>query len=103
MAIDRYTAESEKAIGRTKAQVLRSIKSFDIADLSCDEITSVEIVEFARQKLASGVTPQTVGNYLSHLGAVFTVARPAWGYALDHGAIEDAWTVAKKLGLVSKI
>ncbi len=36
VAIDRMVAESEKEIGRTKAQVLKSIKEFEIADLACD-------------------------------------------------------------------
>ncbi|WP_222869609.1 hypothetical protein [Roseobacter fucihabitans] len=31
-AIDRYVQESNKQIGRTKTQVLKSIKTFDIAD-----------------------------------------------------------------------
>jgi hypothetical protein len=33
--IDRYIAESIKKIGKTKAQVLKSIKKYDIADLGC--------------------------------------------------------------------
>lgn len=42
-AIDRYISESAKAIGRTKTQVLRSIKTFDIASKPCGEITSVDV------------------------------------------------------------
>src|SRR3954471_19135647 len=37
--IDRYIAESKKQIGRTKAQVLATIKTYDIADLTCSKIT----------------------------------------------------------------
>jgi hypothetical protein len=47
--IDRYVAESQKKIGRTKAQVLRTIKTHDIAELRCSEITSADIVSFARR------------------------------------------------------
>lgn len=32
-AIDRYTTESIKKIGKTKAQVLRSIREYDIASM----------------------------------------------------------------------
>jgi hypothetical protein len=67
--IDRYVDESIKEIGRTKAQVLRAIKSYDIANKSCSKIGSEDIVAFANQLVAK-VTPQTVANYLSHLGAV---------------------------------
>jgi integrase len=100
-AIDRYTAESLKRIGRTKAQVLASIKSYPIAAKACSDITSPDIVEFA-QTLAARVQPQTIANYLSHLGAVFAIARPAWGYPLDAQAMADAHTVARRLGLTAK-
>jgi integrase len=97
--IDRYIAESKRQIGRTKAQVLATIKTYDIADLTCSKITSADIVAFAR---ALPVSPQTVQNYLSHLAAVFAIARPAWGYPLDQQAIKDAFAVAKRLGVTAK-
>lgn len=98
-AIDRYISESVKAIGRTKAQVLETIKRYDIADLACSQVSSSEIVSFAR---ALPVGPATVQNYLSHLGAVFKIARPAWGYPLNYQAMQDAYVVASRLGLTSK-
>jgi integrase len=101
-AIDRYIRESNKKIGRTKTQVLKSIKDFDIADKTCASITSTDIVAFAREKLETGVQPQTVSNYLSHLGAIFAIARPAWNYPLDRQAMQDAWIVADRLGLTTK-
>lgn len=100
-AIDRYVNDSVRKIGRTKAQVLRSIKGFDIAIKSCPDITSADIFEFA-QELAETRQPQTVANYLSHLAAVFSVARPAWGYQLNDQAMKDAFKVTKRMGLTSK-
>ncbi len=100
-AIDRYTAESRKKIGRTKGQVLAAVKGYDIADRPCVDIRSKDIVEFA-QNLASGRKPQAVANYLSHLSAVFRITRPAWGYSLDHQAMKDAFIVATSLGITSK-
>jgi integrase len=97
--IDRYIEESIKEIGRTKAQVLATIKEYDIADLKCSEVTSEHLVSFAK-KLP--VQPQTVGNYFSHLGSIFTIARPAWGYPLDSQAMDDALVVTRNLGLTSK-
>ena len=97
--IDRYIDESKRAIGRTKAQVLRTIKGYDIADMRCSEITSADLVSFAR---SLPVAPQTVQNYLSHLGAIFALARPAWKYPLDQQAMKDAFVVAKKMGLIRK-
>lgn len=99
--IDRYTSESLKAIGRTKAQVLRSIKSYGIAEQRCSQIGSDDIVALART-LAGERAPQTVANYLSHLAAVFAIARPAWKVPLDQQAMRDAMTVAKRLGYTGK-
>jgi len=97
--IDRYVAESEKQVGRTKAQVLRKIRTHDIADLRCSEITSADVIGFAQ---ALPVRPQTRQNYLSHLAAIFAVAKPMWGYPLDQQAIKDAFVVAKRMGITSK-
>lgn len=97
--IDQYNREKQKQHGKTKAQVLNTIKAADIAKLRCSQIGSPELVAFA-QTLA--VQPQTRGNYMSHLGAIFTIARPAWGYPLDAQAMADAMLVLKKLGIVAK-
>jgi integrase len=97
--IDRYIAESERQIGRTKAQVLRSIKTYDIANMRCSDITSADLVAFA-QSIPAG--PATRQNYLSHLSAIFAIARPAWGYPLDPQTIRDTFAVSKRLGVTAK-
>jgi integrase len=97
--IERYVTESQKEIGRTKAQVLRTIKDYEIAEMRCSEITSSDLVAFTK---ALKVSPQTRQNYLSHLAAIFRLARPAWGYYLDHQTIKDAFVATKNLGLTSK-
>jgi integrase len=98
-AIKRYKKESKKDIGRTKAQVLRCIEEAEIGALKCSEVTSQTIVAFAHELK---VKPQTVSNYVSHLAAVFTVAKPAWGYPLEMQQINDARVVLKKLGSSSR-
>ena len=84
-AIDRYTGETENEIGHTKTQVLRTIKKRDIAEMRCSEIKSHDIVAFIR---SLKVLPQTRASYASHLSAVFTVAKPLWGYPLDAREME---------------
>jgi integrase len=49
-------------------------------------------------KEGGGVQPQTAGNDLAHLGAVLSIARPAWGYEVDIHAMADARKVLRKLG-----
>src|SRR5277367_3004253 len=100
-AIDRYILESRRPIGKTKTQVLKTIKTHDIAAMRCSAITSQDIVELA-QILHEKAQPQTVANYLSNLASVFSIARPAWGLDLDPQAMSDALKVAKQLGLTSK-
>lgn len=110
-AIQKYLDTSRMAIGRTKAHVLDTILRHPLAQTRCADITSADISAFALD-LAEGWTadggeqrprqPQTVGNYLSHLGAVFAVAKPMWGYDLDRSAFQDATVVNKRLGVIQK-
>lgn len=100
-AIDKYLAENRRGIGKTKAQVLEAIKGFSLAEMACEDVASDDLVDFARA-LADGRGPSTVMNYLSHLSAIFAVARPAWGMPLDREAMRDAMAVCKRLGLTAK-
>lgn len=99
-AIERHELEVKK-MGRTKAQVLRSIKDFDIASKRCSEVNSTHIVAFARE-LAKTRSPSTVASYMIFLSGVFEIARPAWGYPLDQQAMADAMKVAAKQGLTGR-
>lgn len=97
--IDQYNLEKNKEHGKTKTQVLNTIKAADIGALRCSEVTSQVLVKFAQSIDAQ---PSTRGNYMSHLAAVFSVARPAWGYPLDKQAIDDARVVLDKMGLIGR-
>lgn len=99
--IGQYERESKRALGRTKTQVLKTIRESDIGKRRCSETTSQALVTWA-QDLGKTREPQTVGNYVSHLSSVFAVARPAWGYPLDQRAMEDARVVMVKMGLIAK-
>lgn len=100
-AIDKYVMESTRSMGRTKTQVLNAIKNFDIADMACADINSQHITAFATE-LRKTRSAATVSNYLSHLSAVFRIARPAWGFELNYEAVRDAFIVGKALGLTGK-
>ncbi len=97
--IDKYTQEKLRENGKTKDQVLRTIKNSSFGQLRCSQIRSQDIIEYAQSIKAQ---PQTVGNYLSHLSSLFNVARPAWGYPLDKQAMTDARVVAIQLGLITR-
>lgn len=90
---------SNRATGKTKAQVLRAIQAHPIGALKCSRVTSQEIVKFA-QSLAS--QPQTVGNYLSHLASIFAVSKPAFGYPLDPEQMNAARVVCQRMSITSR-
>ena len=100
-AIDLYTADVA-AIGRTKAQVLRSLRDYPIAEMKISEIRAHHVVELARQLSTSDRLPQTVQNYLSHLGGIFAVAPSAFGFEVDRSAVTDAIATTRRLGLTRK-
>lgn len=104
-AIDKYISESMREIGKTKAQVLRTIREeYDISDMACDQIESHHIVSFVKDlhKRPGLTSSATALNYLSHLSAVFATARPMWGYPLDAQAMKDAQTVCATMGFTAK-
>ena len=97
--IDVYNKDKLRPHGKTKDQVLRTIQKADIGALRCSQIDSQALIKFAQSIKAQ---PQTVGNYMSHLASVMSVAKPAWGYPLDKQAMDDARVVMSKMGMISK-
>ena len=79
--------------------MLETIRSKDIADRLCSELRSADYIQFAR---SLDVQPQTVGNYMSHLGEIVRIARPDWVYPLGESELDDAMVVGKRLGLTGK-
>jgi len=101
--IDRYVIEMEKvrALGKTKLGTLKAISESYLGKLNDQDINSQQLVEYALWRMGEeggNVKPQTAGNDLAHLGAVLSIARPAWGYEVDPHAMTDARRVLKKLG-----
>ncbi len=101
--IDRYLVEMEKVrpLGKTKLATLKAISESYLGRLNDQEINSQQLVEYALWRMGKeggAVQPQTAGNDLAHLGAVLSIARPAWGYEVNPHAMADARKVLKKLG-----
>lgn len=100
-AIDVYIEKDRKGMGKTKAQVLATIRDeCAIAKLPCDQITSDDIYKFA-EEIADRPdvnSPGTVDNYMQHLSGVFSNAR-IWKFDLDQQAMKDAMKAAKNSGL----
>lgn len=100
-AIDQYLASLRISAGKTKRQVLHTIKGLDLGKRRCSSIMSRDLVAFANQ-LGQSMQPQTVGNYMAHLSTVFSLAKPAFGYPLDYQQMQDARKVLKHQGTISR-
>ncbi|GAB3384124.1 tyrosine-type recombinase/integrase [Azotobacter armeniacus] len=105
--IDRYLDEYEKTrpLGKTKRATLRTIAETWLGEVVDQDLTSQLLVEYAQWRMepaGGGIKPQTVSNDLAHLGAVLSVAKPAWAYEVDPHAMGDARTVLRKLGMVGR-
>ncbi|WP_055128397.1 site-specific integrase [Pseudomonas mediterranea] len=101
--IDRYLIEMEKArpLGKTKRATLKAISETYLGEVQDKNINSQVLVEYALWRMSKeggDIQPQTASNDLAHLGAVLSIARPAWGYEIDQNAMGDARRVLKKLG-----
>ena len=101
--IERYVLEMEKAraLGKTKLATLKAISESYLGQINDQDLNCQILVEYAVWRMGSeggSVLPQTAGNDLAHLGAVLSIARPAWGYQVDPHAMGDARKVLRKLG-----
>lgn len=97
--ITKYNHDKLRQHGKTKDQVLRAIAASSLGLLHCSQTQSHHLVDWLRTMTSQ---PQTRGNYLAHLAAVISVAKPAWGYPIDKSVAEDARVAATRLGLVSR-
>ncbi|MBA6119388.1 tyrosine-type recombinase/integrase [Pseudomonas putida] len=103
--VEKYLDQYEKLrpLGKTKRATLLAIKETWLGDVIDSELTSQKLVDYAMWRMEKdGIQAQTVGNDLAHLGAVLSVARPAWGYEVDPHAMPDARKVLRKMGAVTR-
>lgn len=86
--IERYLEEHERIrpLGKTKRATLSAIRETWLGGVLDRELTSQKWSSTrsgAQARRAAACKLQTVGNDLTHLGAVMEVAGPAWGYEVD--------------------
>lgn len=81
--------------------MIEAIKADDLAEKEAPDVSSADLVDFAL-RLGRTRQPQTVGSYLSHLSAVFRLARPAFNVEVDRNAFPDAMEACMRLGLSAK-
>jgi integrase len=97
--IDRAQRETQRAMSKSKTNVLKMIKAHEFAEKRCSQVDSAALVEFIR---GLNVSPSTADNYFSHLSSVLKIARPAWSYPVDGQSIEDARVVMRRMGIIAR-
>ena len=103
--IDRYIAEYAVArkLGKTKQATLRNMARRAIGAMKVSEITSADIVDYGRARIAEdGVSPATVALDMAHLSAIYSIANAAWGFPMDYEEMRKAKVVMRKLGLIAR-
>ena len=93
--------EKARGLGKTKLATLKAISESYLGAVSDQDLNCQILVEYAVWRMGpegGGVLPQTAGNDLAHLGAVLSIARPAWGYEVDPQVMGNVRKVLRKLG-----
>ena len=104
---DKVIDTQRKQMGKTKSQVLKTIKLFDVADFEVASLRPADLVEFANQVAEgehgpAGRSPSTTANYMSHLSGCLNLARPAFAIPFDKRVVEEARETTSTLGITGK-
>lgn len=105
--ITAYTskkAESGRPLGRTARFALRQIQSYPISKVLVSRLTSVDIIEFCRQRKASSTTPsaQTISIDVSCIRKVLKVAKSLFNINVDERPVIDAYPALHDLKLIAR-
>jgi len=92
----------EEGFGRTKQYDLTRLKKYPLAQLSAVSLTTQDLIEHARTRIAAGTGPATVSNDLTWLAIAFKAVRAAAGIPLELSVIEDARVILRKHKLIAR-
>ncbi|HAS6111469.1 site-specific integrase [Vibrio vulnificus] len=95
---------TSKDIGRSKAAVLRRLRSYNIALVQADQLTATHLVRHCRERLneATAPLPQTVYQDVTYLRSVINVAGPMFGYKANIHAHNEAIPTLVRYGLIGR-
>ncbi|MCW8335979.1 site-specific integrase [Vibrio paucivorans] len=95
---------TSRGIGRSKAAVLRRLRTYDIALVRADQLTATHLVKHCRDRLNDETSPlpQTVYQDITYLRSVINVAMPMFGYQANINAHQEAIPTLVKYGLIGR-
>lgn len=103
LVIDTFLADNKRAYGKTQLNLYNLIRDESpIANLRCSDIRSANIVNWGKELFESGKSAATVAGYISALGSIMKLAKPAWGFRIDASQFAEAVVALKRLELIGK-
>ncbi|WP_159739684.1 site-specific integrase [Vibrio atypicus] len=95
---------TSRDIGRSKAAVLRRLRTYDIALVRADLLTATHLVKHCRDRFNDETSPlpQTVYQDITYLRSVINVAMPMFGYQANINAHQEAIPTLVKYGLIGR-
>jgi len=105
--IDKVIDTQRTQIGKTKSQVLKTIKLFDIADFEVASLWPADLAEFANQVVEgehrpAEHSPATTAYDMSHLSGCLNLARPNFAIPFDKRGVEEARETTTTPGITGK-
>lgn len=101
LVIDTFLGDTKRIYGKTQQHLYAAIRDeSDIADMDCSEIRAQHIVAYGKKLFEGGRSKSTVAGYISALGSILTIAKPAWGFRVDASQYEEAVLVLRKLEMI---
>lgn len=103
LVIDTFLADNKRVYGKTQLYLYNLLRDESpIAGKRCSDIRSADIVAWGKKLFESGKSPSTIAGYISALGSIMKVAKPAWGFRVDVSQYADAVVALKRLELIGK-
>lgn len=101
--IDRYDVEVRpvRPFGRSKSMSLAMIRKM-IGHIRLRDLSTDDVLRFARARRAAGAGPVTIGADLSYIGTILRTARALWRMEITDAPVRDARAALHMVGMVGK-
>ena len=103
LVIDQFKADNKRKYGKTQNHLYDAIRDeSDLAEMFCADIRAKHIVEYGRALFEAGRSKSTVAGYISALGSIMKLAKPAWGFRIDATQYAEAVIALTRLEIIGR-
>ena len=100
--IEAYLNDDYVKAGRSKRMALKAVINTDLSLVSLKKLTPKHIVDYAKERKASGVSASTIAGDISHIRAVLKTARALYNVNVNEESIVQAMSTLHTLRLIGK-